>query len=284
MAVDVSQAAGRIGRAVFPARPISWRPHGPAIRRVVLPLAFVVIVFAAWEAAVRLSGVSSMIIVPPSAILGVLSQHYAILMQHALPTLTETVLGFSLASLLGIVLGTLIASSERMRQAIYPNMVLFQVIPKVALAPLFIVWLGIGMPSRLAFAVFIAFFPVAVSTAAGLSGTSPAALRLCRSLTASRWQTFVHVRFPYAVPYIFAGLKVGVTMAVIGIVVGEFVTAQAGLGYIIMFASSAAETALAFAAVLLLCAVGVILYGVVAALEMAVMRKLDAPMSAGDVV
>lgn len=284
MAVDVSPAVRRIGRTVFPVSRFSWRPYGAAIRRVVLPIAFVIAVFAAWEAAVRLSGVSSMIIVPPSAILGVLSEHYAILMQHALPTLTETVAGFALASVLGIVLGTLIASSEGMRQAIYPNMVLFQVIPKVALAPLFIVWLGIGTPSRLAFAVFIAFFPVAVSTAAGLAGTSPAALRLCRSLTATKWQTFVLVRFPYAVPYIFAGLKVGVTMAVIGIVVGEFVTAQAGLGYIVMFASSAAETALALAAVLLLCLVGVILYGLVALGEYAVMRKLDAPMSAGDVV
>jgi NitT/TauT family transport system permease protein len=284
MAVDVSPAVRRIGRTVFPVRRSPWRPYGPAIRRVVLPIAFVIAVFAAWETAVRLSGVSSMIIVPPSAIMGVLAEHYAILMQHALPTLTETVVGFALAAVLGIVLGTLIASSERMRQAIYPNMVLFQVIPKVALAPLFIVWLGIGTPSRLAFAVFIAFFPVAVSTAAGLAGTSPAALRLCRSLTATKWQTFVLVRFPYAVPYIFAGLKVGVTMAVIGIVVGEFVTAQAGLGYIVMFASSAAETALALAAVLLLCVVGVILYGLVALGEFAVMRKLDAPMSASDVV
>ncbi|EWY37198.1 hypothetical protein N825_20945 [Skermanella stibiiresistens SB22] len=284
MAVDVNSTAGRLERTVTPVHPASWRLYGPAIRRVALPLAFVICVFAAWEVAVRISGVSSMIIVPPSAIFAVLSQHHAILMQHAIPTLAETVAGFSLASLLGITLGTLIASSERMRQAIYPNMVLFQVIPKVALAPLFIVWLGIGTPSRLAFAVFIAFFPVAVSTAAGLAGTSPAALRLCRSLTATGLQTFVNVRFPYAVPYIFAGLKVGVTMSVIGIVVGEFVTAQAGLGYIIMFASSAAETALALAAVFLLCLVGVILYGVVTLLEIAVMRKLDAPMSAGDVV
>lgn len=282
MAVDATTAAGRVRRVAFAARRDPLRRIAPHLRRIGLPLAFFALVLIAWEAAVRATGASSMVIVPPSAVVAVLAQHHAILAIHALPTFLETATGFALAAALGIALGTAIAASERVRQAIYPNMVLFQVIPKVALAPLFIVWLGVGSPSRLAFAVFIAFFPVAVATAAGLSGTSRTALRLCRSLTASGWQTFVFVRFPFAVPYIFAGLKVGVTMAVIGVVVGEFVTAQAGLGYIVMFASSAAETALAFAAILLLCAVGLVLYGVVALAELAARRALGAPMPAGE--
>ncbi|MBJ3775627.1 ABC transporter permease [Acuticoccus mangrovi] len=257
-----------------------WRLGG--LRRLILAPLFFLAVMVALEIGVPLSGVSSMTMVPPSAVIEALQQHYAILLQQAVPTLKEVVMGFALASLLGIVLGAAIASSERVRQALYPNMVFFQVIPKIALAPLFIVWLGVGTPSRLAFAVFIAFFPIAVSTATGLSSTSRDALRLCRSLTASPWQTFLAVRFPYAVPYIFAGLKVGVTMSVIGIVVGEFVTAQAGLGYIVMFTSSAAETALALSAILLLCGIGVGLFLLVSLAEFVVVRRLGAPIPAGE--
>lgn len=278
MTVDAKAIPAGAGAAA-PARPPGRRWFGPALRRVALPLLFVAALFTAWEVAVRLFNPSSMIIVAPSAVIGLLVLHHAILLQHAVPTLTEAVAGFGSASVLGILLGGAIASSERVRQAIYPNMVLFQIIPKVALAPLFIVWLGVGSPSRLAFAVFMAFFPVAVSTAAGLAGTNRSALRLCQALTATPWQTFLAVRLPYAVAYIFAGLKVAVTMAVIGVVVGEFVTAQAGLGYIVMFASSAAETGLALAAIFLLCVIGLILYGLVALAEWAVIRWLGAPMT-----
>jgi len=281
MTVVADSITGRTEQAIGrPVRRRAWL--GQTARQILLPLAFAIAVFIAWEVAVRSSNISSMVIVPPSAAANVLLQHYPILLQHAIPTLRETVIGFALASFLGIVLGTAIASSERMRQAIYPNMVLFQVIPKVALAPLFIVWLGVGSSSRITFAVFIAFFPVAVSTAAGLASTNRTALRLCQSLTATATQTFFAVRLPYAVPYIFAGLKVGVTMAVIGIVIGEFVTAQAGLGYLVMFASSAAETALALAAIFLLCVIGMILYGLVALAEFLTIRRLGAPLPAGD--
>jgi NitT/TauT family transport system permease protein len=119
----------------------------------------------------------------------------------------------------------------------------------------------LGPSSRLAFAVFLSFFPIAVSGVTGFRAADRTALRLCRSLIASTWQTFIKVRVPYAIPHIFAGLKVGVTVATIGVVIGEFVTAQEGLGYNIMFASSAAETALVFAAIILLCAIGMVLYG-----------------------
>lgn len=158
---------------------------------------------------------------------------------------------------------------------------LFQLVPRVAVAPLFIIWLGVGPASRLAFAVFLSFFPIMVSAATGFRTADPAALRLCRSLTARGWQVFLWVRLPYAVPHIFAGLKVGVTAAMIGVVVGEFVTGQEGLGYIIMFASSVGETALVFAAIALLCAVGMGLYGLIALAELWVRRWHGAAVAAG---
>jgi NitT/TauT family transport system permease protein len=241
-------------------------------RTVVLPLGFALVCIVAWELACRLFKISPVLLAPPSAVWTVLSTNYAILFEQAIPTTVETVESFVLATGLGIVLGIAITMSARVREALYPNIVVFQLIPKIALAPLFIVWLGVGSPSRLTFAVFIAFFPVVVSTAAGLVSAKPEAVRLCRALTAGELQIFRMVRFPFAVPYIFAGMKIGVTMAMIGVIVGEFITAQAGLGYIIMFGSSAAETALVLAAIVLLCVIGLVLYGAVALAELAMKR------------
>src|SRR5258706_3148884 len=251
------------------------------IRTVLLPLGFAVLSIAAWELVCRVAKISPVLLAPPSAVWHVLATNWPILLQQAIPTTIETVVGFGLATGLGIVLGIAITVSVRVREALYPNIVLFQLVPKIALAPLFIVWLGIGSPSRLTFAVFIAFFPIVVSTAAGLVSAKPEAIRLCRALTASEAQIFRLVRFPFAVPYIFAGMKIGVTMAMTGVIVGEFITAQAGLGYIIMFGSSAAETALVLAAIAMLCVIRLVLYGALALGELAMKRWYGSEIPAG---
>jgi NitT/TauT family transport system permease protein len=255
-------------------RRIPWRP-------VVLPVAFAAFVLLAWQELTVHLHVSSMLLVPPTAIWDVLVQSWPILLAQSWPTLVNTVVGFLLAAGLGITLGGALVVSRRVEQAFWPHILIFQLIPKVAVAPLFIIWLGTGPSSRLAFAVFLSFFPIAVSAATGFRAVDRTALRLCQSLTANTWQTFVSVRLPYAIPHIFAGLKVGVTVAIIGVVIGEFVTAQEGLGYIIMFASSAAETALVFAAITLLCGIGLVLYGFVALAERFVRRWYGAPISVG---
>ena len=146
-------------------------------------------------------------------------------------------------------------------------MVAFQLIPKIALAPLFVIWLGIDAPSRLVFATFISFFPVAIGTLTGLLGTDPSAIRLCQSLTASKSQIFRHVQVPYALPFFFTGMKVAATLSVIGIIVGEFISSKHGLGSYILLAGSRAETAQIFAALVVLCAIGLGLYGVIVWLE-----------------
>jgi NitT/TauT family transport system permease protein len=255
----------------------SWRP-------VVLPILFAAVILLAWQELTVHLQVSSMLLVPPTAIWDVLVQAWPILMAQTWPTLVNTVAGFLLASVLGIALGGALVVSRRVEQAFWPHVLIFQLIPKVAVAPLFIIWLGMGPSSRLAFAVFLSFFPIAVSAATGFRSVDRTALRLCQSLTASTWQTFYRVRLPYAIPHIFAGLKVGVTVAIIGVVIGEFVTAQEGLGYIIMFASSAAQTALVFAAIVLLCGIGMLLYAVVALAEILVRRWYGAPIDTGGFV
>jgi NitT/TauT family transport system permease protein len=243
-------------------------------RRVLLPVLFAGAVGLIWEFGTRAANISPLVIVPLSAVWRVITTSFGILFQQSIPTVVETLIGFALASVIGIVLGTLLLLSRRVRQALYPHILTFQLIPKVALAPLFIVWFGVGPTSRLSLAVFMAFFPVVISTLTGLASADRNIVRMAAAQTASPWQIFHSVRVPYALPHIFAGLKVAVTMAMIGVIVGEFITAQAGLGYIIMMASSAADTALVFAAIILLCAAGLALYGAVALAEWLIERRM----------
>jgi NitT/TauT family transport system permease protein len=263
------------------SQPDKWWRIG---RGVLLPLGFAVLATLAWESLCRVARISPALLPPPSAVWMVLSENYGILFEHAWPTTIESVVSFGLATLLGIALAVAITFSAWVREALYPNIVMFQLIPKIALAPLFIVWLGVGSKSCIVVAIFIAFFPVVVSTATGLVSAKPEVLLLCRSLTASEWQMFRLARFPYAMPFVFAGMKVGVTMAMIGVIVGEFITAQAGLGYIIMFAASAGETATVLAAIVLLCVIGLVLFGLVAAAEAAMQRWYGGEMPVGGVI
>jgi len=253
-------------------------------RTVGLPLGFAIVSVIAWEILCRVAKLSPELLPPPSAVWNVLVGNPEILMEQAIPTTIEIVASFVIATGVGVLLAIAITFSAAVREALYPNIVMFQVIPKIALAPLFIVWLGVGSRSCITVGVFIAFFPMVVSTATGLVSAKPDVLQLCRSLTASEWQMFRLARFPYAMPFVFAGMKVGVTMAMIGVIVGEFITAQAGLGYIIMFASSAGETATVLASIVVLCGIGLVLYGLVGLGELIVKRWYGGEMPTGGVI
>jgi NitT/TauT family transport system permease protein len=243
---------------------------------VVLPAGLALAVLLAWQFGVTWAGVPEVILPAPSAVLFAVVEQQRILLRHAVPTTLESAGGFVLATLLGVGLAVLITYSRAARLALYPNLVFFQLIPKIALAPLFIVWFGIGSPSRLAFAVFIAFFPIVIATVSGLTNVDRNMVRLCRSLTGTELQIFLHIRFPAALPYIFSGMKVGITLAIIGVVIGEFITAQAGLGYLIIFATARADTTMALAAITVLCASGLALFGLVALAERLLGRRFGA--------
>ena len=251
-------------------------PGLAGIRAVVLPVGLALLLLGLWQSFVVFGRISPVILPSPLSTLRYIVAHWEILLTHALPTTVEAVAGFALATVLGIALAVLITYSRLAREALYPNLIFFQLIPKIALAPLFIIWLGIGTQSRIAFAVFIAFFPVVIATAAGFLSADRGMLRLCRSLTASEGQVFFHVRFPAALPYIFSGMKVAVTLAIIGVIIGEFITAQAGLGYLIIFATARADTEVSMAAIVVLCFCGLLLYGLVALGEWAANRIYSA--------
>ena len=250
--------------------------RGPDLRQlrpVILPLATAGTVLLLWQLVVTAMRIRAVILPPPVEIAAELWRNLPILLHHAIPTTLDSLMAFSLATALGVGLAVAITYSPLLRDTLYPNLVVFQLIPKVALAPLFVVWLGISSESRVAFATFISFFPVVISAAVGFSNTEASTLRLCRSLTASEWQSFVMVRFPFALPAIFSGMKIAMTMAIIGVIIGEFISAQAGLGFYILYASSRMETALIFAALLVLCVIGVALFGAVALAEQVVRQS-----------
>ncbi len=234
------------------------------LRSIILPIALAALALGAWQAVVVIGKIPPVILPSPISTLSYIAERWDILLTHAIPTTFESALGFILATVLGVALAILITYSAVAREALYPNLVFFQLIPKIALAPLFIIWLGVGTQSRVAFSIFIAFFPVVIATTAGFLSVDRSMLRLCRSLTASEWQVFTHVRFPAALPYIFSGMKVAITLAIIGVIIGEFITAQAGLGYLIIFATARADTEVSMAAIVVLCACGLLLYGLVA--------------------
>ena len=242
-------------------------------RMLVLPVVAAAIVIGCWEAVVRIKHIPNTLLPAPSAVAYRLMETLPFLLGQAVPTTIETIASFLISMVLGIFIAVLICKSRLIRDALYPNIVLFQLIPKIALAPLFIVWLGIGSTSRITFAVFISFFPVVVATLTGLMSVDRELLRLCKAVGADESRIYAKVRFPAAVPHLFAGLKIAITFAMIGVIVGEFITAQAGLGYMILFAASQAEMTLIFASIVVLCVIGLILYGLIVMAEALAFRR-----------
>lgn len=184
--------------------------------------------------------------------------------EHLWATAFETVAGFVVGSVLGVVLGILLANIALFRKIAYPYIIAFQVMPKVVLAPIFLTWFGFGWNSKIAMAAAIAFFPVVVNTVLGLESVEENAVLLMRSLVASKWQTFTKLAFPNALPAIFAGLETSATIALIGALVAEFVTARQGLGLLLTTFNFEMKMALVFAVIVVVSLVGLALYGVVA--------------------
>jgi NitT/TauT family transport system permease protein len=184
-------------------------------------------------------------------------------------TLLESFYGFVLAFVLGVPLAVAIAGSRTLNLMFYPLLIATQSLPKVALAPLILVWLGTGMQSKLAIAWLVAFFPIVVDTATGLRNTPAEYIDLATSVRASPFQTFWKIRFPAALPFVISGSKVAITLAVIGAVIGEFIGSNEGLGNLLLVANSQVNIPLAFACLIGLAVIGIGLYAAVAAVELA---------------
>jgi len=220
-----------------------------------------------WEGAIWLFKIEPFVLPAPSAIALVMIEQYAALAEAARVTAEEILLGFALSALTGVAVAIVIARFEVFGRALYPLIVLFQNVPKVALAPIFILWFGYDLAPKVLLIVVIAFFPVAIGMLSGLQSVDPSLVSLMRSVGAGPGTILKRVRVPHALPQLMAGLKVAVTLSVIGAIVGEFAGASAGLGYIIQFASTQLETALVFAAILVVSVLGLVFYYAVEAAE-----------------
>ena len=231
------------------------------------PLAGILAFLAIWEVAVAVLKVPAYLLPPPTAIIRVFIDEFAKIAFHGWVTTYEMLLGYALAVGIGIPLAIAITSSERFDRFVMPQMLFFQVVPKVAIAPLFLVWFGVGALPKVLVAFLISFFPIVIDAAVGLRSMSGEMRDLARSMGASRLQVFAQFRLPTSLPYLFSGLKVAATLAVAGAVVGEFVGADKGLGYLLLVTNSKLETALMFATLFALTFIGLAFFYAVEFLE-----------------
>jgi NitT/TauT family transport system permease protein len=232
-----------------------------------VPLAILlfIIIISAWGLIVWLADIPPIIIPSPLAVFVSLVQsfHSASFLYNIWVTFFETIAGFALGAAAGLVLGVLIGQFPLLEKTLYIYVVAFQTIPKVAVAPIIIIWFGYGIGSKVIITATIAFFPVLANTIVGLRATPADQLELLVAYTADRWQIFWKAKIYQALPYIFVGLDVAIVLSVIGAIVGEFVGSQAGLGYMIMQHNFSMDMAGTFAILIVLSVMGMLLHGVV---------------------
>jgi NitT/TauT family transport system permease protein len=217
-----------------------------------------------WELAVHVLKVRPITLPPPSAVLLELAHEWQWYLGHAYYTLLTTLGGFALSVVVGVGVALLLVGSRAFEESVYPVIVALNSVPKVALAPLFVIWMGTGYEPKIAMAFLISVFAVLVDAAHGLRSVPPDVLDLGRVLKGSWLDFFLKVRLPCALPSILTGMKVAIALSLVGAIVGEFVASQRGLGYVILSAQGTFDTTRVFAAVLLLALLGLVLYGALA--------------------
>jgi NitT/TauT family transport system permease protein len=234
---------------------------------IVLPLIGAVLAVAIWWGATIVFNIRTFLVPSPADIIRSFRAQPDYLLREAGNTLIETTVGFAVATAVGLIIAITLAASRTVERATLPLFVGLNAVPKVAIAPLLVVWLGFDTTPKIVMVTLISFFPIVVSTMAGLTSTPAELTDLSRSLSASWAQTYVKIRLPWALPQVFVGLKVGITLAVIGAVVGEIASPQHGLGAVILLSGQNVDTPLAFAAIMLLAIISVTLYYIIVGIE-----------------
>ena len=252
-----------------PAAPRSARRRLRVPTDVVLQVLVFVVFIAVWEGFIQIRGLSRLVLPSPFVVWeqfveNLLSGYFT---PHIATTLSEILLGFLVGSVLGIGLGALVAQSPLLNRVLSPYVIASQAMPKLALAPIFVVWFGFGITPKVLITALICFFPLFENTITGLNEIEPDKVELFRVLRASRWHQFTKLRLPNAVPFIFAGLRVAMVLSVVGAIVGEYVGANRGLGALIIASQGTMNTPLMFAVFVVLTVLGVLLYQLVVVIE-----------------
>jgi NitT/TauT family transport system permease protein len=231
------------------------------------PWLFTIGLFIIWEAACRIFRIDQFILPAPSAIFAALAQYRWPLARHSFVTLWTTMAGFAIAVIFGIILGLIVGWSRTIYRGLYPVMIGFNSIPKVAVVPILVVWFGIGEVPAILTAFLISFFPIVVNVATGLATMEPELEDVLRALGARKLDIMLKVGIPRTQPYLFGSLKVAITLAFVGTVVSETIAANAGLGFLMVQAGSNFQMPLVFAGLMLLAAEGIAMYAVFAYIE-----------------
>lgn len=243
------------------------RLSGKSVMAAIFPAVGIAVLIALWQFVIDVFDLPPVVLPPPGVVVRAIGDNWPLLLSEGWTTCRESIYGFALAFLIGVPIAVVVASSQVLHRMFYPLLIATQSLPKVALAPVLLVWLGTGIESKLAIAWLVAFFPIVVDTATGLRCTPAEYLDLAASVRANAWQTFFKIRFPAALPFVVSGSKVAITLAVIGAVIGEFVGSNEGLGNLLLVANSQINTPLAFAALFGLAVIGMALYLLVAIVD-----------------
>lgn len=235
--------------------------------RVLPPFLFAVFVLVAWQLYVVLGDVKESTLPPPTAIAESLWQNRTLLVENAWVTIKEILIGFAVAIVIGVGIATLIRSSQRIERAVYPWLVVSQMVPIPAIAPILVIWTGFDLRPKIIVIALVSFFPIAVNTIDGLRAAEPELLNLLKTLRANGWQRFRKAQLPAALPFMFSGLKVAAAFSVIGAVFAEWVGASEGLGYLILVLNNQTATTDMFAVIVVLASIGIGLFLIVSLIE-----------------
>jgi NitT/TauT family transport system permease protein len=245
--------------------------RGPSLaawlKRRAAPLMVFAALFLLWEGAVHLTGIKEYLLPPPSKVWSEFVKRYPTVMDGAWVTTQEIIAGYLLAVVVSIPLALTVAYSRFVENAIYPVVVFLQIVPKIAIAPLFIIWFGFGFTPKLLLVFLLSFFPIVVASIAGFKSADPDILDFARTTGAGAWKMFAKIRLPQALPDIFTGLKVGAALSATAAVVAEFVASDRGLGYLLLQYNGNLETPMVFAVIVLLSLIGLAVYYVVEIIE-----------------
>lgn len=273
-----------------PIAPAAQAPRKRVLSRRSGSILLLIVLLAAWEFGTRFFDVPKFLLPPLSDVLMALYRGLAAaplakdgLWLHTFVTLSEIVLGFHAGSAIGLMLAIVISESEMLDDLLRPYIAALQSLPKVAIAPIIVTWLGFGLGSKVAIVCLITFFPVLVTSIAGFKAVDIDRIDLMRSLSATRWQIFAKVKFPGALPYIFAGLDMAAAFSVVGAIVGEFVGAQAGLGVLILQMEAQLDTAGSFSVFVVLSLLGIVLTAILRAIRLRLLSWMPRDESQGPV-
>jgi NitT/TauT family transport system permease protein len=250
--------------------------HGRTVSRftsVGTYAATVVVVIALWELVKIIFNEPAYVLPSPLSVWDEIGTYHSLFASGTWTTIEEILLGFVFGAVVGVVLGAVVAYSRVAERTVYPAIVAAQSVPKIALAPLFIIWFGFGTMPKIVMAALLAFFPIMINVTAGLKDVDPDLVMMARGSRSSRWKIFRHIQLPMALPSIFTGLKLGITLATTGAIVGEFISGNSGLGSIVEAAQGNQEASVAFAGIVILSVISVILFYMLVGIEKLIIRE-----------